>query len=189
MALSLEFIAFGGISILTVILALFIVFAKDQARAILYLAFFFVSIASIYLLLGAQYIAIIQVTVYAGGVVVLFIFAIHVTRPDEFRVRGNIKRNILIAAPLGLGMLAVLFLGILSVIGIDSTPDQTGFDIINQIDIIGNLGSIVFNQQVISFVAVGLLLFATLISAVSLIAILVIHDPEKMAEEEQRRSL
>ncbi|MFX0008959.1 MAG: NADH-quinone oxidoreductase subunit J, partial [Candidatus Hermodarchaeota archaeon] len=69
--LSLELFLFLGISTLSVFFAGLIIWEKNQVRAIIFLTFFLISIAGMYLLLGAQYLAIVQIMVYAGGVVVL----------------------------------------------------------------------------------------------------------------------
>ncbi|MHA2297743.1 MAG: NADH-quinone oxidoreductase subunit J family protein, partial [Candidatus Hodarchaeales archaeon] len=122
--------------------------------------------------------------VYAGGVVVLFIFAIHLTRPEEFKVRGNIKRNSIIGIPLVIGLLAVLLIGMSIIVGIESTRVFTAEEIA-----IGNVGAILFGQHLISFIFAGLLLFATLIASVQLISKLIIHDPAELEKQEKQEVL
>ncbi|MFX0094471.1 MAG: NADH-quinone oxidoreductase subunit J [Candidatus Hodarchaeota archaeon] len=162
-------ILFLGISTLAVLFALFIIMAKDQARAIIYLTFFLICIAGIYLLLGAQYIAIVQIMVYAGGVVVLFVFAIHLTRSEEFRVRGDI--NQLKALPIFAGLLLVIMVVFSTFV---DTSESTTLSVP-----IADLGKVLFGQYLIPFVFMGLLLFASLLGTIYLISWVIEHPIEE----------
>ena len=86
---NIDFLIFIIIAILVLILAVMVLSAKDMSHAIIYLAMAFVGIAGIYLLLANEFLFAIQMTVYAGGVIILFLFALMLTRTDEFVVRGN----------------------------------------------------------------------------------------------------
>jgi len=81
MELSL-FIVIGGI---TLISGLLVVFQKNPLYSALFLILTFLAMAGLYLLLAAEFIAIIQVIVYAGAVMVLFLFVIMLMNLDRER--------------------------------------------------------------------------------------------------------
>ena len=64
----------------TIVLALITVKSQDLTRAIMSFAVFNVSISMIYYLLGAPFVAVFQLLVYAGAVTVLFLVTLHTLR-------------------------------------------------------------------------------------------------------------
>ncbi|MFX1533497.1 MAG: NADH-quinone oxidoreductase subunit J [Promethearchaeota archaeon] len=178
--LSLELFLFLGISTLTVFFAGLIIWEKNQVRAIIFLTFFLISIAGMYLLLGAQYLAIVQIMVYAGGVVVLFVFAIHLTRAEEFRVRGSI--NQLRSLPIFAGLLLVLVVALSALIG---TKESATLDAP-----VSDLGYLLFGQQLVSFFFMGLILFATIFATIYLVSWLIEHPiAYELGQEEIEEAL
>ncbi|HKT38544.1 MAG TPA: NADH-quinone oxidoreductase subunit J, partial [Ktedonobacterales bacterium] len=73
-------VAFYVIAVLLVGSALAVVLLRNIVRAALFLALFFGLAAGIYVLLNAEFIAIVQILIYAGAVTVLVLFAIMLTR-------------------------------------------------------------------------------------------------------------
>src|SRR5215469_11318735 len=63
-----------------------VISAKDTVHSVLFLVLDFLFVAALYVLLGAQFLAVIQILVYAGGIVVLYLFVIllvNLKRPPE----------------------------------------------------------------------------------------------------------
>ena len=71
-----EAIAFYTISAFVLGFAVMVVTTKDTVHSILFLVADFLFVAALYVLLGAQFLAAIQVLVYAGGIVVLYLFVV-----------------------------------------------------------------------------------------------------------------
>ena len=69
-------IAFYVISALILGFALLVVTTKNTVHAVLFLVLNFLAVAALYVLLTAQFLAVIQVLVYAGGIVVLYLFVV-----------------------------------------------------------------------------------------------------------------
>ena len=69
-------IAFYVISALILGFALLVVTTKNTVHAVLYLVLNFLAVAALYVLLTAQFIAMIQILVYVGGIVVLYLFVV-----------------------------------------------------------------------------------------------------------------
>ena len=81
-----EAIAFYFISACILGFAVLVVSTKDTVHSVLFLVLDFLFVAALYVLLGAPFLAVIQVLVYAGGIVVLYLFVVmlvNLKRPPE----------------------------------------------------------------------------------------------------------
>src|SRR5712675_2199044 len=79
-------IAFYTLSFFILFFAVLVVSTKDTVHSVLFLVLDFLFVAALYVLLGAQFLAAIQVLVYAGGIVVLYLFVVmlvNLKRPPE----------------------------------------------------------------------------------------------------------
>ena len=79
-------IAFYTLSALILGFAVLVITARSSVHSVLFLVVDFLFVAALYVLLGAQFVAIIQVIVYAGGIVVLYLFVVmlvNLKRPAE----------------------------------------------------------------------------------------------------------
>jgi NADH:ubiquinone oxidoreductase subunit 6 (subunit J) len=79
---ALEMAAFGLLAIVTLFFAIFVVAAKDVVRAGLALIMCMFGVATLYILLNAQFLGIIQVLVYIGAIGVLILFAVMLTKRE-----------------------------------------------------------------------------------------------------------
>lgn len=77
-----ELIMFAVVSILAIVFSICVVAAKDIVRAALSLIVVLVSIAGIYVLLNAQFIGMVQILIYVGGIGVLILFAVMLTTQE-----------------------------------------------------------------------------------------------------------
>src|SRR5262245_30565675 len=85
---------------------------KNAVHAAVYLVLTFVSVSAIYIILGADFLFAVQVLVYAGGILVLFLFVIMLVNLEEPRRYTGGKLHLVTAAVITLllfGMLAGLF--------------------------------------------------------------------------------
>jgi NADH-quinone oxidoreductase subunit J len=81
-----EAIAFYFISACILGFAVLVVSTRDTVHSVLFLVLDFLFVAALYVLLGAQFLAAIQILVYAGGIVVLYLFVVmlvNLKRPPE----------------------------------------------------------------------------------------------------------
>ncbi len=81
-----EAIAFYTLAAFILGFAVLVVTTKDTVHSVLFLVLDFLFVAALYVLLGAQFLAAIQVLVYAGGIVVLYLFVVllvNLKRPPE----------------------------------------------------------------------------------------------------------
>lgn len=72
-------VAFWVLAITTIVCALMVAWVKELIQAVVFLALTFVGVAGIYIVLSADFVAVVQVLIYAGAVAVLMTFAIMLT--------------------------------------------------------------------------------------------------------------
>ena len=104
-----ELIAFWILAVVSVGAALLMITGKNPVRSALYLVVTFLCVAAFYVLLSAQFIAAVQVIVYAGAIMVLFLFVImllNLGAPEALRETGALPWTIAFA-------LAFVFIGTL----------------------------------------------------------------------------
>ena len=160
----MEFVAFVILAILAIASALVVVVHRNPVISAVALAFNLVSIAGFYLLLNAQFIALLQILVYAGAIMVLIMFVVMLLNlQEEQRLavsRGVIQRVLAIAA-------AVVFVALMGRLALDHgprtmTPVQDGFGSVVSI------GTALFGQFFYPFEVISLLLIASMVGAVLL---------------------
>ena len=81
-----EAVAFYTLAAFILGFAVMVVSTKNTVHSVLFLVMNFLFVAALYVLLGAQFLAVIQVLVYAGGIVVLYLFVVmlvNLKRPPE----------------------------------------------------------------------------------------------------------
>ena len=107
-------IAFWALAIIGVTAALSVVLQTNVFRAALTLVLCFVAVAGIYILLSADFLAAVQILIYVGGISILIILAIMLTRDVQ---HGSPSNKLMIPAVL----VAAVFLGVL-VYSVTNTP-------------------------------------------------------------------
>lgn len=81
--LSIDIVLFYCFSLLTVVAALFILFSKNLIYCAFALFLTFLGIAALYVFAGADFLAVTQIMVYVGGILILLIFGIMLTQKAE----------------------------------------------------------------------------------------------------------
>jgi NADH-quinone oxidoreductase subunit J len=166
---NIDFLIFIIIASMVLMMSIMLLGAKDMSHSIIYLAMAFVGIAGMYLLLANEFLFAIQMTVYAGGVIVLFLFALMLTRTDEFVVRGNIggvKTKFL----LMFSFFAIMFtFTVMSTFETSLWSKIPFFQNTTEPDAIGALGFELFDIYSASFLMLSFILVVVLIGAIYLI--------------------
>lgn len=156
-----EFIAFSILSVFAIGGAVFFLNAVRVMHMALALAFTFFSLAGIYLLLQAEFLAVVQVLVYAGAISILMIFGIMLTKPEEGEASKVFKRHQWISFVAVTGFFIVV-MAIIYRSPIFAPTEQTANLSIQ------TLGSILFHQYSIPFELASVLLLVALIGAIIL---------------------
>jgi NADH-quinone oxidoreductase subunit J len=155
-------IIFLALALLSVLSGLMVVFSKNPIHSVLFLILTFFSITGEYILLKAQFLAIVNVIVYAGAIMVLFLFVImllNLNKETEPHKSSLIK---FLAAVTG-GMLLVVLVACLKGANQISHPSYKP-----NIGLISNLGKVLFSQFLLPFEISALLFLAAMVGAVML---------------------
>ena len=77
-----ELAVFAVMALVTLVSALMVIRSKEIVHSVIYLATCFISIAALYVMLSAEFVAIIQILVYVGAVIVVILFGIMLTKRE-----------------------------------------------------------------------------------------------------------
>jgi NADH-quinone oxidoreductase subunit J len=155
--------AFYFLSFLAVLSALMVVFSRNPIYSVLYLVITFFCVGGHYLLLSADFLFAVHIIVYAGAIMVLFLYVImllNLNKDDESQKSSLIK----FAAIISAGLLMIVVLGALR----GAETGALAFDGQNQIGVVKNLGRLLFNEFLLPFEIVSILLLAAMVGAVML---------------------
>jgi NADH-quinone oxidoreductase subunit J len=153
---------FYFLSFLAVLSALMVVFSKNPVHSVLYLILTFFAIAGHYILLNAQFLAVVHIIVYAGAIMVLFLFVIMFLNLNADSEPSHSFLYKLIGVLLSGGLL-VLFVGAFRKLDMQySQWPQT------DIGLIKNLGMVLFNEFTLPFEIISILLLAAMVGAIVL---------------------
>lgn len=149
-----------------IVLSILVITRKNPIHSVLWMLLLFFHIASLYLFLNAEFLAAIQLIVYAGGILVLFLFAVLLVN-----VREELRINRFIGAwPTGLtfaiGLLVVILISIKSfVLG---RPGIYSIDFIRKESHIKALGKLLYTDFLYPFEVASLILLVAIIGAIVL---------------------
>jgi NADH-quinone oxidoreductase subunit J len=160
--LSAQEYAFAVLAIMGAVSALAVVTARNVVHAALYLVITLASVGGVYLVLGAEFTAWVQIIIYVGAIVILFLFGLMLTRAPIGRdMLDNHQRPV--AAVIGAGIFAGLVFLIRSAFPFSGAPHFTPFQATT-----GMVGDSIFRGYVLPFEAISFLLLAALIGAIVL---------------------
>jgi NADH-quinone oxidoreductase subunit J len=154
-------ILFWLLSALTVFSALVVITRKNPVYSVLWLIITFISISGHYILLNAQFLAVVNVIVYAGAIMVLFLFVIMLM---NLNADTEPKKNIWLqfVGVISGGCLMTVIIAALKGADTKSRIAETGGDI----GLIENLGKVLFSQYILPFEISSVLFLSAMVGAV-----------------------
>jgi len=155
---------FYFLTFITLLCALMVVFSKNPIHSVLYLILTFFSISGHYILLNAQFLAAVNIIVYAGAIMVLFLFVIMFLnlKKEQAEDSSNLTK---IASVISAGLLLVILVGVLK--SAATMPvEVTSFD--SQIGLVKNLGKVLFRDYLLPFELASVLFLSAMVGAVLL---------------------
>ena len=156
-----ENIAFGLIALMMVVAAVRVVTTRNIVHAALYLVLVLAGVAAQYILLAAEFVAITQVLVYIGAVVVLFLFGIMLTRAPMGKMHDTDNEQRIVGLAI-----AVLLLGVMSYVLWKAFGKKQFEDLAVQTT--AQVGNSIFQQYLMPFEVVSVVLLAALLGAIVL---------------------
>jgi NADH-quinone oxidoreductase subunit J len=154
---------FYFLSFLAVLSALMVVFSKNPVYSVLYLVIAFFCVGGHYLILSAEFLFAVHIIVYAGAIMVLFLYVIMLLNlnQDTEPQKNNIYK---FAAVISACLLMLVMVGALK--GAESA--QIVFGANAEVGLVKNLGMMLFNEFLLPFEIVSVLLLAAMVGAVML---------------------
>lgn len=165
--MTLELIFFLVLSLIAIATALGMLLSRNAVYSALFLVLNFMTVAVFYLLLGAPFIAMAQVTVYAGAIMVLFLFVIMLLGAESIAGEFNWRKTIfpgVLALMLAIEA-AYLLITKASPAGEIASPEAA----INTVDNLRALGASLFSQYLLPFEVTSILLLVAMAGAIVLI--------------------
>jgi NADH-quinone oxidoreductase subunit J len=158
----MEWVAFVVISLIALGSALGLILKRNAIHGALFLVANLGSIAALYLMLGAEFLAAAQVIVYAGAIMVLFVFAIMVLIPGKEETGPDPRRVWrLLALPVGTALL--LLLAVMAITGRSPAPGRPPVG--GNVETIGRL---LFTDYLFPFELTSVLLLAAMVGVLLL---------------------
>lgn len=161
MTFSGEFFAFLVLALVAIIGGVLLLNLNKVVHMVVALIFTFVSIAGIYVVLSAEFVAAVQVLIYSGAVTIIMLFGIMLTKPyDENEETTGKWRKVL----LFIGIVGFAFAVYLGIYNFDIQQVQTTLHVDNTLQI----GKAIYSQYLIPFEFISVLLLVALIGAIVL---------------------
>jgi NADH-quinone oxidoreductase subunit J len=168
----LQAILFYIFAALTVASGVMVISARNPVHSVLFLILAFFNTAGLFLLIGAEFLAMILVIVYVGAVAVLFLFVVMMLDIDFDQLRGGFVRYLPIGAAVGIVLLGEL---ILAVAGwtFGAARPNLGLAPASALhpQVLSNtraLGDILYTRYLFAFQVAGLILLVAMIGAIVL---------------------
>jgi NADH-quinone oxidoreductase subunit J len=156
-------ILFWFLSSLAIFGALMVVVSKNPVYSILYLIITFFAISGHYVLLNAQFLAIVNIIVYAGAIMVLFLFVVMLMNLNAETEPPQKKRYLYFAGVIaGCSLMLVLVAALKSSNAVSQLVQMKEGDV----GLISNLGKVLFTEYVFPFEISSVLFLSAMIGAV-----------------------
>ena len=162
---ALFFYLFAGVCVAS---AIMVIVARNPVHSVLFLILAFVNAAGLFMLMGAEFLAMILIVVYVGAVAVLFLFVVMMLDVNFAELRSGFQRYLPVGATIG----AVLFIELVMVVGGWRIAPDTAAARFSPTPVgvhnTAALGRLIYTDYVFLFQAAGLVLLVAMIGAIVL---------------------
>jgi NADH-quinone oxidoreductase subunit J len=165
--MDLQAIAFYALSVVMIGAACMVVTQRNPVHSVLFLILSFFSAAGLFVLLGAEFLAMLLVVVYVGAVAVLFLFVVMMLDIDFGQLRVGFARYL----PIGLVVAAVLLVEMVAVssaVATRATSLGAAVAANSEISNTEQIGRVLYTDYIYFFQAAGLVLLVAMIGAIVL---------------------
>ncbi|MFT3751729.1 MAG: NADH-quinone oxidoreductase subunit J [Paludibacter sp.] len=154
---------FFFLSFVAIVSALMVLLSKKPIHSVLYLTLTFFTLAGHYIMLNAQFLAVVHIIVYAGAIMVLFLFTVMLL---NLNIQGEFQKSTwmkLVAAIAG-GMIFLVLIGTLKSFDVSTVGNPE----LTQIGLVRNLGKTLYSDYLLPFELSSILFLAAMVGAVML---------------------
>ncbi len=157
---------FGYLAVAIIILSIIVITRRNPIHSVIGMLFLFIHIGALYLTLNAEFLAAVQIIVYAGAILVLFLFAIMILNIKE-EVKGSVYIDSwILAVPVALGLIIMIILEIRAV-----NPQVKGIHTVEYLKSTSYtkaFGMEVFTNYILPFEVISLILLVAIVGAIVL---------------------
>jgi len=162
-------ITFYVFSLIAVLSALMVISARNPVHSVLFLILSFVNASGLFVLLGAEFLAMILVVVYVGAVAVLFLFVVMMLDINFVKLREGFLQYL----PFGalLGIVLIIELGILFLTKSFSENSLSKFielPVMNEVENTKLIGQVLYTNYFYLFQISGLILLVAMVGSITL---------------------
>ena len=162
-------ISFYFFSTLAVISALMVITAKNPVHSVLFLILSFVNASGLFILLGAEFLAMILVVVYVGAVAVLFLFVVMMLDINFVKLREGFLQYLPFGVLLGLVLLVELIMIFISIkISGNNLINFNSFPGFKEVENTKDIGMVLYTKYFYLFQLSGLILLVAMIGSITL---------------------
>jgi len=158
----LSFIVFGLLALVTIFSALAVITSRNAVYSALFLVLNLATVAIFYLILGAPFISLVQVTVYAGSIMVLFLFVIMLLGAERFFANEPIKKQRFIGILLAVVLMAEVGLFIFWRLNVKGLTDTGTATLVSP----SQIGMALFTDYSLPFLITSIILVVAVIGAI-----------------------
>lgn len=154
---------FYVVAFLSIFFAILVISAKNPVHSILYLILTFFTFTIHYILLNAQFLAVVNFIVYMGAILVLFLYTLMLINLNEDSEPAK-SNYVKIAAVIGGGCFLVTIVASIKALGVSNPVLMKNPDL----GLVKNLGKVLFNEYLLPFEIASILLLSAMVGAVLL---------------------
>ena len=149
-------------ALVTVAAGLMVTVARNPVHSVLWLILAFLSSAGLFVLLGAEFVAMLLMIVYVGAVAVLFLFVVMMLDIDFAALKGEMARYMPLALLIGVVLIMQL------AIGLGAWGEVQRSTALDGVDNARALGLLIYDRYIYLFQAAGMILLVAMIGAILL---------------------
>ena len=166
----IQVISFYAFSAVTIAAAVMVISARNPVHSVLFLILAFFNAAGLFVLMGAEFIAMILVIVYVGAVAVLFLFVVMMLDINFVELRQGFLQYLPIGGLVGLVLLAELVLVLGSWVIAPDTASRASAPVSAAAEVTNThaIGRVLYTDYIYLFQAAGLILLIAMIGAIVL---------------------
>ena len=162
--------AFYAFAIVTVVAGLLVTISRNPVHSVLWLILAFLSSAGLFVLLGAEFVAMLLIIVYVGAVAVLFLFVVMMLDIDFAELKGEFVKYMPLGLLIGVVLLMQLSLGIGAWVQAEGAMGlrQAVSPAMQDVENTRALGLLIYDKYLLLFQLAGLILLVAMIGAILL---------------------
>jgi NADH-quinone oxidoreductase subunit J len=154
---------FFFLSFVAIVSALMVLLSKKPIHSVLYLTLTFFTLAGHYIMLNAQFLAVVHIIVYAGAIMVLFLFTVMLL---NLNLEGEFQKSTIMkfVSAIAGGMIFLVLIGTLKSFDVSTVGDPS----LTQIGLVKNLGKTLYSEYLLPFELSSILFLSAMVGAVML---------------------